>query len=402
MRKVFLGNSVKKNQQNGIVGLDLCAKYAQVSICPSGSDKSETRFTLYRNQIEEIPSDEGILIRLARTCLTQKEVYLALSRSAFLVICLEEVTLEIVQQLNRLAAELSIQSDKVICLDREECFFGYSVRQPEELWKNACMICEFTGEYMRTLILEASRRDNPVKTQVFVKEYPDMTDYHVPEEKLSEGQKRKMDQEFLNILSGIFSEHVIDTVYLIGDVFEDDWYEASLQVLCRDRRVFLGDNLYSKGACYCGRMRLETESRYRYASAQKLAVNVGLNAFVGGKGICQPLLEMGTNWYEAETECEFYLNRDMSFSLKVTSDELSARTGPVPGLPSRTKAEKEVVVTLDGLPARPDKASRIHLRVYCPRAGVVRLIMEDLGFGEFYPATHKTWEEEFSLGGVGI
>lgn len=399
---VFLGNSAKKNQQNGIVGLDLCPEYVQASICPSGSEQAETRFMLLRNQLEEMVPDENILLRMARICLTQKEIYLAVSRSVSVVVCLESVTRELVEQLNSLAAELSIPQDKMIYLDRAECFFGYSVRQPEELWNHACMICDFTGENMKTRILEISRNENPVKIRAYVNDYPEMVDYHEAEERLSEGQKRKMDQAFLNILSEVTADRVIDTVYLLGEVFEDDWYDASLQILCKNRRVFLGDNLYSKGACYCGRMRLEQDraGRYQFVSSQKLEVNVGLNALVGGKAICQPLLEIGTNWYEAENECEFYLNRDLSFSLKVTADELTARSGPVPGLPSRTKSEQEVVVTLDGLPARPDKATRIHLKIFCPRPGAVRLIMEDLGFGEFYPATHKTWEEEFSLGGV--
>ena len=29
----------------------------------------------------------------------------------------------------------------------------------------------------------------------------------------------------------------------------------------------------------------------------------------------------------------------------------------------------------------------------------VKLRMEDLGFGEMFPASHKIWEETFSLGG---
>mgnify|MGYP003457665636 CR=1 FL=1 len=125
---VFLGNSAKKNQQNGIVGLDLCPEYVQASICPSGSEQAETRFMLLRNQLEEMVPDENILLRMARICLTQKEIYLAVSRSVSVVVCLESVTRELVEQLNSLAAELSIPQDKMIYLDRAECFFGYSGR----------------------------------------------------------------------------------------------------------------------------------------------------------------------------------------------------------------------------------------------------------------------------------
>ena len=38
-------------------------------------------------------------------------------------------------------------------------------------------------------------------------------------------------------------------IYLTGEGFENNWYPNSLKVLCNGRRAFLGNNLYSKGAC---------------------------------------------------------------------------------------------------------------------------------------------------------
>ena len=42
----------------------------------------------------------------------------------------------------------------------------------------------------------------------------------------------------------------LNSVYLIGDGYRDGWADESLHYLCRGRRVFQGNNLYSKGACY--------------------------------------------------------------------------------------------------------------------------------------------------------
>ena len=47
----------------------------------------------------------------------------------------------------------------------------------------------------------------------------------------------------------IFSERPVSSVFLVGEAFEEKWYEQSLRVLCASgRRVFAGDNLFAKGA----------------------------------------------------------------------------------------------------------------------------------------------------------
>ncbi len=45
----------------------------------------------------------------------------------------------------------------------------------------------------------------------------------------------------------------------------------------------------------------------------------------------------------------------------------------------------------------PARTTRIHLTVFLSDADTVQLKMEDMGFGEMFPASHKIWEEAFSL-----
>ena len=65
--------------------------------------------------------------------------------------------------------------------------------------------------------------------------------------------------------------------------------------------------------------------------------------------------------------------------------------------PLNGKEVREVVVTLKGLAKRPPRMTRIRMRMDMTDVETVRISMEDLGFGEFYPATHQFWEETFSL-----
>lgn len=150
-------------------------------------------------------------------------------------------------------------------------------------------------------------------------------------------------------------------------------------MLCRGRRVFQGNNLYSKGACYGARAKQqpgENGQNYVYLGKDMLKANIGLEASFRGQDSYFALLDAGVNWYDARRECDFLLNEDHSFSLRIT---------PLTG-----REVKEVAVTLDGVPERPARTTRIHLTVFLSDADTVQLKMEDMGFGEMFPASHKS------------
>ena len=114
-----------------------------------------------------------------------------------------------------------------------------------------------------------------------------------------------------------------------------------------------------------------------------LKANVGIPVTVQGQDRYLALLDAGVNWYEVSAETEFLLEDEESFSLRIT---------PLDG-----KSVREVLVTLSGIPKRPARTTRIHLKADMTDVSTVRISMEDLGFGEFFPATHKFWEENIEL-----
>ena len=51
-------------------------------------------------------------------------------------------------------------------------------------------------------------------------------------------------------LEKMFENTPFSAVYLVGREFEGEWMDKSFRFLCRKRRSFRGDNLYTMGACY--------------------------------------------------------------------------------------------------------------------------------------------------------
>ncbi|MCB5595164.1 DUF5716 family protein, partial [Mediterraneibacter gnavus] len=43
---------------------------------------------------------------------------------------------------------------------------------------------------------------------------------------------------------------MVSAGFVTGEGFENNWYPTSLRGLCNGRRAFIGNKLYSKGACY--------------------------------------------------------------------------------------------------------------------------------------------------------
>ena len=449
---MFLGNSEKKGINGFILGMDLDDRYAQISCWLPGEQKPETLsaeaegeeymipavlcrrtdrdvWTYGKEALQTAERGEGVLVdHLLSSALQGKKVeaggeifeatallalfikrslsllggtsrgalrgYRGLEKADFFMFTFEKVDRQALEMVERVALLLSLSPERVSCQSRAESFFYYNINQPEELWRHLCMICDFGGRTLKTMLFEANHHTRPATVTVSEEEQASLT-RHIPEGKEYEAKEpsgkmaEEMDEAFLALFQKLSAGKIIDTIYLIGDGFEGNWYQKTLSALCMNRRVFRGNNLYSKGACYGGGYKAAQKSRqkagqeYVYLGADMLKVNLGLDAVKRGEDIYFSLLDAGMNWFDARGECDFLLDQDHAFSLRLS---------PVSGRKAR-----QIVVTLSGVPERPPGTTRIHLTVSCPDAETVKLRMEDKGFGDFFPSSGLAWEESFSL-----
>lgn len=337
------------------------------------------------------PYDPVALLSLfLKRTLSLLNPILPLGRIRAFVFTVEEVTGPVIEALTQSVSLLGLKGAKLYVIGRAESFFYYNISQPAELWVHDVLLCDFSGPCLKTFLFTLNRRTTPVAAFVEEASFP-----HVrrPEDARSgeeDGRRRerleKLDRYFADAVGQLMKDRTVSTVYLIGEGFQGEWYQESLKLLCQGRRVFLGNNLYSKGACYAAKERLSgsrLSADYAFLGRDMIRANVGMHVLRRGQDAYLALLDAGTNWYEAKKECEFLLEEENSFSLRIT--------------PLNGKEVREVLVSLNGLAKRPPRMTRIRMRVDMTDVSTVRINMEDLGFGEFYPATHQFWEETFSL-----
>lgn len=105
-------------------------------------------------------------------------------------------------------------------------------------------------------------------------------------EMLSEAYKQALDKAFLRLAELSFGSRAVSSVFLIGDGFSEEWMKDSLRFLCRGRRVFQGNNLFSKGACNGMQERIHvspTGREYIFLGNDKLKANVGMDVMRQGR-----------------------------------------------------------------------------------------------------------------------
>lgn len=287
-----------------------------------------------------------------------------------LVITLERLSRESTSLFSELAPKLGLMPEQIMLIDRKESFYYFACHQKEELFLHDVYLFDYRGKDISCCRMERNLRTKP--------QLVTMT------EEIRHMDRDHADESFLGILTECFRGHVISAAYLIGDGFEGNWMKQSVSFLCRGRRAFIGKNLYSKGACYAAAVRAgQEEWPYVYMGDNEMKVNVSLKVLRRGNQEFFTLLRAGDNWYEAVGECEVILagEPEISFWLQ---------------LPNSREAKIEKL-TLADLPDRPKRATRLRIHAKPLSDHEVQVQIRDMGFGELFKSSDKTWTYVMSL-----
>lgn len=303
-----------------------------------------------------------------------------------LMITVDRLDNRMIEILSLLVPRIGMNQGDVYFQSHTESFFQFVIHQPDNLWTHQVVVCDYSNHAMTCYRMDTNRRTTPVVAFIEEKEYSSMPYEKIPaEEPFKTKACLRLDERFTSVVNDICKEGMITTCYLIGDGFLGNWCKESLKTLCRNRRVFQGNNLYSKGACYSIAEKYapsELNGKYIYLGKDKVKANIGMHAFDHGDNIYYPVMDAGINWYDANREWDVLLDREDKIHLMIT--------------PLNRKEKKEIIFTLDHIPDRKEAFSRIHMGIKFTAVNQFTVYAEDMGFGEFFPSEGRTWKEEVS------
>ncbi len=307
----------------------------------------------------------------------------------FITFSVPECNVDVASMLKGIGQRIGVPKDCVVVQDYKESFCNYMFYQPKELWQyeTALFYCderEISAFMLRKLhILEGKTREQFVTVEK-------VADAHIEELEaiypfINSEKAKDADYQFKKFVENVFQKKVISSVYLIGEGFEQNWYPESLRVLCNGRRAFLGNNLYSKGACYSSiRSCSNLNNGPVYLDETKMTKRISLKMRVRGKEGWYPIVSWGTHWYEADGQWEVLLAEHSDIEIHIDSLD----------------GEKTVVetVSLDGLPERDSYSLRLSVEVLFLSETSCKIVFKDVGFGAFFPPSDFMVEKILELG----
>ena len=415
------GDQIQLNSNSLVVGFDLGESVSQISYSKMAQEEPETLAVIAGTQQYGIPTvlckrfevnqwffgrealkyaseGEGTLIeglltkaRAGDAILIEQQEYdpiallsLFVKRSFSLIkmaagegeisaamLTVDDLDGRMAEVMTLVSADIPVSKDMVFFQSHEESAFYYMMKQPKDLWNRDVAIYDLTADGLRAYCMELSRRTIPTVAFMPQQSYPGFL---------------QNDDHFLDIVTEWSKGKIINTVYLIGDAFQEEWWPKSQKYLCQNRRVFQGNNMFSKGAVYAVKERLiptEITSDYILLGRDKLKANIGMKVIREGAESYFVLLNAGEKWYEAGKEFDFILESGNKISVLVT---------PL------NKEEKRIAeIALSGLPMRPKRTTRIRMQISMKNEATVVFRFKDMGFGEFYKSSGIEWVEEMDL-----
>lgn len=366
------------------IGKEALAKYQEMG----GILLTDLLEQACREEITEVNLESyqscALLALYIKRSLSYLSMTAPLEKIAAIMFTVENLDQRMVEVLRQMEEFLQLPGIVIQFIGKEESFYYYNLHTDPSLWNNQVYLYEMQDRELNSYCLSLNRQTKPIVTLIEKKQYE--TFPKVENENPNNEKKAVWDKQFLEYVTGDMEGKIVSTVYLIGDGFLGEWYQQSVRFLCTKRRVFLGNNLYSKGACYALMDKMEPgelTGSYVYLGTDKLKANVGMQILRQGAPSYLAILDGGSSWYDSKKEWDMILEGDNRLVFRIT---------PLDG-----KNVTQTQVVLDGLQVTKTPLCRIHAEAYMETPGCMKIKLWDKGFGEFYPSGGQYWEESIEL-----
>ena len=293
--------------------------------------------------------------------------------NSFLIITVPTLSTDVIELCSLIAKNLNIDENHIFIIDYMEAFYYYALNQEKETYSKNVILFECDSEEVKYDIMTLNREKSPI--------YVDVKSGI----KMLQGEKK--DTAFYNILTNMDALRNSSSVYLVGEGFDGGWMQDSMKYLLSGRRVFIGKNLYSKGACFYGYIKNENIPwNYFYIGNNELKLSVSLKVTENNEMKFYVLQKMGENWFKSKSECEVILIGDNEIDFWV--QRVNKR---------ENKIEK---IVLTELPKRETATTRLKISSKAVSDKEVVVNISDLGFGEISPSSGLKWKYKIKVDSV--
>jgi hypothetical protein len=298
-----------------------------------------------------------------------------------IVITVKKLDKKLISGIYTALMSLGIEKDRAFIQSHNQSYEYYALSQPKELWMNDVGLFDFDEEGLFYSQISIARNTPQNIVSTTNKDFTEILSYAM----LLEESEERISSVFLNIAKSVLHKQIISTIYVTGKGFEGDWSNDALIELCKGKRIFKGNNLYTRGACFAARELADNPklNEFIFLGDEMVKYSLALQGYFNAKSSEIMLMKGTSNWYDVDEK--LYVILDEEDCITVTLRDAWNRDKRIETL------------KLDGIPKRPNKTTRIEIRLKCLNSTTVILTAKDQGFGEFYPSSHRIWEKEIKI-----
>ena len=318
----------------------------------------------------------GRVVELARNKYNEKNI-------DSMVITVQEMEPRLNDILIRAAVSCGVARDNIHVYCHAESFSYYIMAQSSEIWSNQVSLFDLRGTGLYYYELKVIRGRKPLVVQTVREKLEEGFSLDVLE---SASGGKLADSILTACADRVLAGKLVSAVVLTGKGFSTtDWAGSFLSTLCNRRRGFQSNQIFADGAAYAAAdlLRQNSSFPYLFVCEGRLASTVSLFAVYGGRRENVVLAQAGTNWSEAGSGADFFIDDLKNIELTVSA-AVTGRTA-------------KIFIPLDELPKRPNKTTRIEFIVSFSSEHLMTVRIIDRGFGDLFPATDKVIRQDCSI-----
>lgn len=373
------------------IGIDIGSETTQISYLIDGMAEPDTLEELIPTTLEKAEdgtwknSEENVeqAVKFIIDCLKKVPGLKDLEEIDSLCITYRKPKKEFLRQIEAALILSGIEKEKIYFESHEESAVHFALSQENTLWQREVIFFELSKDGFSYCSMRTQRAGR--KTKIFMQE-KDCSAILSLSLLETEESRIQADKNFLTLLQPLFGKRIINAVYLIGEgFFQENWAVESLRYICIGRRAFKGLNLYTKGACYKAYDRIQKKVFHDFLllCPGRLKSNIGVKILQKGNEYVIHLAKAGKRWHEETREIEC-----------IVDDIKEAEFVIVPADETEEWTER---VSLQGLPYRENKMTRIRVGLELLEEDRAQIILTDLGFGKFAKESGITITREIFL-----
>ena len=320
------------------------------------------------------------------------------------LVTLNEVTPEMIELITTSFTNLGYNANDIKIISHSESFVYYVLNQGKDIWINQVYFLNFDRNDFSCRKLNVIKGKQVHVADVTVEDLNDRMTYDSVKNNMD-----MADEIVADYMEDQLKKNVVSGVFLSGEGFYAEGWAKTLQTICRNRRVFKGNNLIVKGAAYATvigqlasavllfifhmKLNKEFEHDAKYMKSLKdyiisckgrTRVRVTMSVKHKERDSMVTLSDIGDYWYQAKSKTECIM------------EEPTEAVFEIHNIMKHTTEEFRIDLT--EFPKRPPKTTRICVDFKYLSENKFQITITDLGFGEFFKSSGMSVTKEIEIG----